>query len=219
MYKEIDLDNWARKDLFLFFHQFDDPTWDIMADVDITSFYASVLRKQQSFFLSFLYVATKACNSIDALRQRINDEGKVIEFDLIHPGSTILYDNETFGFGYFQYQDDMRAFLKDAARDFEMQKSKKDLDPRDEDLARYYFSPIPWISFSAFRHPFLKKANHSIPRIVFGKHYERDGRRYLPVGITLHHGLADGFHAGLFFTRLQELVDRTEEYFSVPDQL
>jgi chloramphenicol O-acetyltransferase type A len=50
--------------------------------------------------------------------------------------------------------------------------------------------------------------------IVFGKHYERDGERYLPVGLTLHHGLADGYHAGLFFTRLQDMLDKPDAFIN-----
>jgi chloramphenicol O-acetyltransferase type A len=48
--------------------------------------------------------------------------------------------------------------------------------------------------------------------IVFGKYYERDGELFLPVGLTLHHGLADGLHAGKFFSTLQDLLDRPEDY-------
>lgn len=207
MYKSIDVQSWERNALFTFFQTFENPTWDISADLDITRFYQITKKNESSFFLSFLYIATKVGNSIDAFRQRILDDGSVIEFDVIHPGSTVLYDNQTFGFGYFNYQDDFRLFLEHALVEFENQKDRKNMDPKDEDLGRFYFSPIPWISFTSFRHPFRKDANHSIPLIVFGKHYERDGLRLMPVGLTLHHGLADGYHAGLFFNRLQEALN------------
>jgi chloramphenicol O-acetyltransferase type A len=97
----IDLATWERKELFLFFRDFDNPTWDISADVRITRFYELIKKAEQSFFLSFLYVASKTCNQIPALRQRIIDHEHVVEYDLVHPGSTILYENGTFGFGYF----------------------------------------------------------------------------------------------------------------------
>ena len=201
------MDNWERRELFTFFQKYDDPTWDILADVEIGEFYKIIKEANASFFLSFLYIATKVCNQIDALRQRILPSGEVIEYNVIHPGSTILYDNRTFGFGYFRYDEDFKIFLTEGLKEFENQKGKKDLDPKDADLARIYFSPIPWISFTGFRHPFLKPANHSIPKIVFGKHLEKNGSRFMPVGLTLHHGLADGFHAGLFYSLLQEALN------------
>jgi chloramphenicol O-acetyltransferase type A len=212
MYDLIYIDNWKRKDLYHFFEGYDNPTWDLMCDVRVTSFYKAVKANDYSFFLSFLYVGSLACNCIDELKCRIDQEGKIRQYHMIHPGSTILYENETYGYGYFDFHQDFDAFMEQAKSDFERQKNNKGVDTRDDDLARIYFSPIPWVSFSGFRHPYRKTGNASIPMIVFGKYYERDGERYLPVGLTLHHGLADGFHAGRFFTLLQELLDHPEDY-------
>jgi chloramphenicol O-acetyltransferase type A len=154
------------------------------------------------------------CNGIDELRCRIDGEGNVRQYHTIHPGSTILYEDGTYGFGYFDFQSDFNTFIESAGIEFEKQKQRKGVDPKDDDLAKIYFSPIPWVSFSGFRHPFRKGGNVSVPMIVFGKHYERDGERYMPVGITLHHGLADGYHAGRFFTLLQEHLDNPGTYIS-----
>jgi chloramphenicol O-acetyltransferase type A len=216
MYKTIDIESWPRKELFLFFKKYDNPTWDIAADVRINYFYEAVKDLDTSFFLSFLFVASRVCNDIAALKQRIDSDGNILEYETVHPGSTILYDNGTFGFGYFQFEKKYELFLSEAAMVFEEQKIKKDLDPKEEDLARIHFSPIPWISFSVFRHPFNATANHSIPKIVFGKPIEKNTDRMMPVGITLHHGLADGYHTGLFFNQLQNELDDPWRYMNIP---
>ena len=212
MYEIIDIDQWKRKDLFRFFAHYDNPTWDLMSEVRITRFYQATRAGHYSFFLSFLYAGTLACNRIEELRYRIDKEGKVRRYQVVHPGSTILYDNETYGYGYFEFHLSFETFYKQASDDFAIQKTHQGVDPREDDLARIYFSPIPWVSFTGFRHPFRQSGNTSIPMIVFGKHYEREGERYLPVGLTLHHGLADGFHAGRFFTMLQDILDQPEDY-------
>jgi chloramphenicol O-acetyltransferase type A len=212
MYDIIDIEQWKRKDLFILFKSYDNPTWDLICDVNITHFYKAIKEIDTPFFLSFLYAASSVCNSIDELRCRIDAEGQVRQYHVVHPGSTILYENETYGFGYFDFHPDFRSFITAAKGELEIQKSKQDVDPKDDDLARIYFSPIPWVSFSGFRHPFRKGGNISIPMIVFGKHFEKDGERFLPVGLTLHHGLADGYHAGLFFNKLQEKLDHPESY-------
>jgi chloramphenicol O-acetyltransferase type A len=212
MYDIIDIDQWKRKDLFRFFEDFDNPTWDLMCDVRITPFYHAVKTKDYSFFLSFIYAGSLACNAIDELRCRIDQEGNVRQYHLIHPGSTILYDNETYGYGYFDFHQDFKKFMTQAKIDFERQKKNQGVDPKEDDLARIYFSPIPWVYFTGFRHPYRKGGNASIPMVVFGKYYERDGELYLPVGLTLHHGLADGFHAGKFFSTLQDILDQPADY-------
>ena len=216
MYKTIDIESWPRKDLFLFFNKYDNPTWDIAADVRINHFYQAVKDLNTSFFLSFLFVASKVCNDIPAIKQRIDKDGNVREYETVHPGSTVLYDNGTFGFGYFDFEKNYASFLSKATIAFEEQKIKRDLDAKEEDLARLHFSPIPWISFTGFRHPFNAIANHSIPKIVFGKHLLKSKDRMLPVGITLHHGLADGFHTGLFFNQLQSELDDPWSYMNIP---
>jgi chloramphenicol O-acetyltransferase type A len=199
MYDIIDLSNWKRKDLFNFFSSFDNPTWDLICEMRITAFHSAVKEADTSFFLSVLYAGTAVCNSIEEMGCRIDDQGQVRRYKTVHPGSTLLYDTETYGYGYFTYMRDYRQFIRDAEIELELQKQRRNVDTRDEDLGRVYFSPIPWVSFSGFRHPFRKAGNLSIPMIVFGKHFERDGERYMAIGLTLHHGLADGYHAGLFF--------------------
>ena len=212
MYDLINIDTWKRKDLFRFFEHYDNPTWDLFCDVRITNFYGAVKATDTSFFLSFLFVGSRVVNGIDELRCRIDEDGNVRRYHVVHPGSTILYDDETYGYGYFDYKTSYNEFITQAKIEFDRQKANRGVDPKDDDLARIYFSPIPWVSFSGFRHPFRRAGNVSIPMIVFGKHFERDRERYLPVGLTLHHGLADGFHAGLFFNKLQEELDHPESY-------
>jgi chloramphenicol O-acetyltransferase type A len=212
MYDIIDIDQWKRKELFLFFKDYDNPTWDLLCDIRITSFYSAVKANEYSFFLAFLYAGSLACNSIEELRCRIDGEGQIRRYQTVHPGSTILYDNGTYGYGYFNFTSDFKRFMAEAREEFDRQKVRKGVDPKDDDMARIYFSPIPWVSFSGFRHPFRRAGNISIPMIVFGKHYEKEGERYLPVGLTLHHGLADGYHAGQFFTLLQQLMDHPDQY-------
>ena len=212
MYDLINIDTWKRKDLFRFFEHYDNPTWDLFCDVRITSFYNAVKSKEASFFLSFLYVGSRVCNAIEELQCRIDEQGNVRRYHIVHPSSTILYDDETYGYGYFDYKIGHKEFIIGAKKEFDRQKANRGVEPKDDDLARIYFSPIPWVSFSGFRHPFRRSGNISVPMIVFGKHYERDGERFLPVGLTLHHGLADGFHAGLFFNKLQEELDHPERY-------
>lgn len=210
MYDVIDIEHWKRRGLYTMFTTYDNPTWDLMAEVRITSFYQAVKAGGHSFFLSFLYAVTAAGNSIEELRCRIDAQGRVIRYHVIHPGSTILYDDGTYGFGYFDFHPDYQQFVQESQPAFQRQKESKGLDPKDDDLARFYFSPIPWVSFSGFRHPFRRGANMSVPMIVFGKHELRGTERYMPVGITLHHGLADGYHAGLFFEALREKMDHPD---------
>ena len=45
------------------------------------------------------------------------------------------------------------------------------------------------------------------PIITFGKYVEEEGRRKLSAALTISHASADGYHASMFFERLQEVLD------------
>lgn len=213
-YDIVDVGHWKRKALFRFYETFDNPTWDLLADVRITRFYHAVKETGHPFFLSFLYTATRACHEVEELRLRIAENGEVRRYHMVHPGSTVLREDGTFGFAYFAYTPIFSDYIREARQILEITKAQDAFEPRDEDLARIYFSPIPWVSFRGFRHPFRQGPKNSIPMIVFGKHEVRDGERTIPVGITLHHGLADGFHAGQFFARLQVMMDDPGQFLN-----
>lgn len=39
-----------------------------------------------------------------------------------------------------------------------------------------------------------------------GKYFERDKKRFLPLAIQVHHAVCDGYHIGLFASKLQEYI-------------
>ena len=132
MYEVIDPNQWKRKSLYAFFKTYDNPTWDLISEVRITHFYNSIKEKGNPFFLSFLYAATAVGNTIEEMRCRISPEGEVRKYDRIHPGSTVLYENGTYGYGYFEFNPDYQSFLDSASTELEKQKSRQDVDPKDE---------------------------------------------------------------------------------------
>jgi chloramphenicol O-acetyltransferase type A len=72
-----------------------------------------------------------------------------------------------------------------------------------------YTTVIPWVSFTSLRHPVGQSAGSGIPLIAFGKFYEQAARKFMPVSLDVNHALMDGYHAGMFFEKL-------EAYFTQP---
>ena len=77
------------------------------------------------------------------------------------------------------------------------------LDPRPDRTNLMYGTTIPWISFTSFTHP-KKGGGHSIPRTVFGKIFQREGKYYLPFQLEVDHALMDGLHIARYFELLQQ---------------
>jgi chloramphenicol O-acetyltransferase type A len=207
---EIDIESWERRDTYRFFKDYDDPFFGITAPVDVTRLYGYCKEKGESFFLHTLYVLTRAVNEIPAFRLRIFED-RVLEYKVVHGGTTALRPDNTFTFCYFDYLTSREAFIRAARKEIDDQLAGRTFDPRDHELDRIHFSVIPWVAFSHFKNPKKAGSGDSIPKIVFGKYFEAGDRIQMPLAVEVHHALADGYHVGLYFEKVQELLDQMEK--------
>lgn len=152
------------------------------------------------------YASLRSANAVEPFRYRIRDQ-RVFVHEVIHGGSTVMRDNETFGFSYFSFQESFAAFAAEGRREMERVKGTTRLDPRTDDDDLIHYSVIPWISFTSFAHARRWNTDDTVPKLVFGKYFERDGRVRLPVSIEVHHALMDGLHVGRFVDGFQALLD------------
>ena len=135
-------------------------------------------------------------------------EGDLVKvWDVIHPGSTLLYKDNTFGYAYFEYVEKKSIFLSKGKKVIDNQIRKKIFATHPGNSGYIYFSIIPWVSFTQFKHAQSKKADLSIPRVVFGKFYRRGDKVFMPVSVEVHHALVDGFHVGKYFQKLEKYTD------------
>ena len=205
-YHEIDTSKWNRKDHFGFFKNFDIPFFNITANVDVTKLVKHSKKEGYSFFLSSLYYSMKAAHMVEPFRYRILD-GKVVCYDKINPGTTAINQEHVFKYTYLDYQEDMMAFISQSKIDLAEQIKQPGLLP-NSGLDVIFYSSIPWISFTSFQHArrFLK--DDSIPRIVFGKYFEENGKYKMPLSVEVSHAMMDGYHVGQYFETYQKLLDK-----------
>ncbi len=204
MPKYLDLENWNRKELFYFFKDYDNPFYNICTDLDVTKLYRYVKDHKISFFQTSLYLSLKAANNIEEFHYRIKDD-KVIVYETIHSGSTILNKDDSFSFCYFDYYPDFKQFAKNVLRILEEnERNRGALSARENQDDLIHYSMIPWISFTSFSHARKFNVEDSIPKIVFGKYYKANNSLKMPVSVEVHHSLIDGLHVGKFFDLFQQ---------------
>lgn len=206
--KVIDLKNWERKNQFEFFKDYEDPFFNITATIDVTNLYAFCKKQNSSFFLAGLYVANQAMNQIPAFKLRFKN-GDVVEFDNIHIDSTVLNDDETFSFCHFETAPTILEFIKNSSKVIEDHRNGIVDDSHVYDLDVAHSTTIPWVSITGFKH--ARNGNEKeigIPKIVFGKYYEENGRKIMPFSVEVHHALMDGVHVGLLFEKMQGFIDQ-----------
>jgi chloramphenicol O-acetyltransferase type A len=207
MFTELDIDTWPRKATYEFFKEYDDPFFNFAANVDITRLYAFAKENGLSISLSSLFYVMTAANEIREFRIRLLD-GTLVEFDRIHATQTILNDDETFSFAYFEMQPDIFEFNKTGRVALEKYKRMRTFDVESDRVDLIYFSVIPWVSFTSFKHATRLDSTQTVPRIVFGKIFDDGGSKKIPLSVEANHTIMDGLHVGKLFNRFQELVHK-----------
>ncbi|MDX1740791.1 MAG: CatA-like O-acetyltransferase, partial [Rhodothermales bacterium] len=161
-------------------------------------------------FLASLYLSLLVANELESFRLRVRGE-RVLVHDKVHAGSTILMNDETFGFVYLNLIEDFRAFQEQARNEIEACRgSDNALNPRDDRDDLIHYSVVPWISFSSFSHARRWNREDSTPKIVFGKFKPEGDRLLMPVSVEVHHALMDGIHVGEFFARFETHLHKPE---------
>lgn len=206
MFREIEIENWKRKSTFEFFLNFENPFFNLTAPVDASNLYKFCKKHNLSFSLASLFCSIQAANEIPEFRLRLVD-GKLIEFDKIHATQTILNEDETFSFCYFELTDDVFEFDENGKKSIEKYKRLKTFDVEAERVDLIFYSVIPWISFTSFKNATRLDFSQTVPRIASGKFYEENGKIKLPHSVEVHHSMMDGVHVGKYFNSLQEKFD------------
>jgi chloramphenicol O-acetyltransferase type A len=206
MFSKLDIEKWDRKSTFEFFREYEDPFFNITANLDVSRLYGFCKEKDLAFSLTALYYSLVAANEIREFRIRLVKD-KLVEFDRIHATQTILNDDETFSFAYFEMKDEVFEFNRAGKAAVEKYKRLKSFDVESNRADLIYYSVIPWISFTSFKHASRHDNRQTVPRMVFGKLFDDDARKLMPLSVEVNHSIIDGFHVGKFFNRFQEIIN------------
>lgn len=200
MKKIKDIETWNRKEHYEFFSAMDDPFFGISTNVECSDAYNYVKEENKSFFLHYMHRAICVVNAMEEFRLRI-EGGKVVEYDTIHVGTTLFREDKTFAFSLMPFSHDYNTFIEGAQSEMEEVKNSTGLRTHVDGGRRdqIHFTTVPWVSFTGVSHARKLSYADSVPKIAFGKLFERDGQRFLPVSVHAHHGLMDGYHASKFF--------------------
>lgn len=201
----IDQASWNRREHFAFFSGFEEPFFGIVADVDAAPALARAKALGLSFFQVYLHAALTAVNRVENLRCRI-ENGQVYQYDQINASPTLGRPDHTFGFGFVPYHPNLHKFGVGLAAEAEAvrQSTGLRLGPETARLDVIHFSAMPWVPFTGLTHARSFSHPDSVPKISVGQLRPDGNRQLMPVAVNVHHGLADGYHVGLFLEAFQQ---------------
>ena len=203
--RRINQETWPRQEHFALFSTYDYPHFSMCANIDLTAFHPFVRRRNISFTVAIVYVLARAANAVPEFRYRIR-QGEVVEHEVVHPATTILAHDDTFGFCFFDYTEDFTVFATTAEDNIVNVTERPTLAGglgRDDWL---YMTAIPWVSFTSFMHPLHLSPVDSIPRFAWGKFFEDGKVVKMPLSVQGHHAVMDGLHMGRLYERVQDYL-------------
>ena len=198
----IDLETWERREFYGHFINEVVCTYSAVVNIDITNL------KGQKLYPAMIWLLTKTVNDMPEFRTVLTSDGPGV-YDDMHPMYTVFNKEKKNFSGIWSYfSEDYEEFLKSYEADAGEYSKSTRYAPKDGTPANSFnISMVPWLEFTGFNINVFDEGKFLLPIFTMGKFFERDGRRFLPLAIQVHHAVCDGYHMGAFVKRLQEYVD------------
>ena len=205
MDKEIDINTWNRRKLYEHFSRMKQPHYVVAANIDVTKLLVYKRRKQLSYYLSLIYLATKCLNGIDNFRLRIVN-GRVTSYDKIHANFTHKRaDEDLFRYYTAPFEGSIEDFVEKTTLGISRQTTLFGGLEACPNVA--YFSCAPTLDATCISNPGMEDPDDAIPRINWGRYVDHDGQWLQNISFTANHRFIDGYHIGLFFASLQASIN------------
>ena len=176
--KIIDLATWNRKEHFEHFSAFDDPFFGVTVHVDCTRSYEEAKAKGVSFSLLLLHRIITAASKVEEFRYRIEGDA-------------------------FEYDPDELTFIRKAKAEMERLQGTTGLNKGGTFHPNaIHYSDVTWRAFTDMKQPTNMRSGDSVPKISTGKYFREGEKLMLPISVTCHHGLMDGYHVAKFIETL-----------------
>lgn len=211
----IDFDNWDRKQYFYYFTKMLPTGYSISIEADITNTYEMIKKQNRKFFPAYLYLASKLIAEQNEFRIAYLD-GKLGYYEVLHPSYACFHqDDKTMSSMWTEYDSDFDTFYNNYMIDQNNYAdnhgilAKPDMPPQNN----FMIGMLPWIKFTSYTPvPYTSGSSYYFPVIEAGKFIDRDGRKWMPLSITVHHAVADGYHVGSFLKNFQSGMADPEKW-------
>ncbi len=212
--KVLNIEKWKRKDKFDFFVKMANPIVSVTVKVNVDNCYTAAKRDNQSFFILYSWAIIKAVNDIEELRVRAvrrDEDIEIISYDKVDLVTPIAVGNEDdFVEVTIPYNADFKEFYASAKQIIALaSSSNKTMTEHNADSTCAVVSAMPFLDFTSVTTTVSELGGlNQIPLIAVGAMCESDGVKSMPIAISFHHGLVDGYHFGQFYKYVQQNLDR-----------
>jgi chloramphenicol O-acetyltransferase type A len=211
----LDLERWHRRSAYDFFRGFDIPSFNICARLDVALLKQAVQDlRLGSLSLAYHFIAIRLANEIAPFRYRLEGE-RVRVHAAVHGSTTVLREDESFGFATLEHARDFASFVGQGAGAIATaRRADAPFEPTKYETATLHMTTLPWVHFSSYSNARQWGPHDSIPKISFGRIDADGARRWMPLSVEVHHALMDGLHVGQYFERFEAALLAPQEWLS-----
>lgn len=209
MRQVIDIDTWKRKEEYLFFRTFFNPMVAVTVEVDCSRAYERAKKQKISFALYYLHAALVAANRIEEFRYRQEGE-EVVLYDRIDLFTPVLTADGSYRSVLLPAEEKWEIFQEKASPLVEAAKRGEGQAHSEKEHGRniLLISVNPWYRFTSVQLSIPSEPHTNIPIFTFGKVVLEQGKRMMPVSLSVNHGFVSGYQIGCFLREFQKLLDR-----------
>lgn len=211
-YKEIDIENWNRRTTYEWFRSFSNPCYGVTVDMDVTELVAFAKETGRSFFGCMAWIVTDGMNEVEELRMRLLD-GRPIVYDRTHPAYTVMTDAGMFVNCRHPMGGSLAEFCAISRRTIDALKHDTKTAPEDSYNPEncwdeIYLTSVPWLRLDGLCHPIPDDpSSQSVPRVLFDRWREENGRKKVHLNLTVSHVFVDGYPLCRAFAGIQTKLD------------
>lgn len=208
----IDIENWKRKEEYLFFRAFQSPLVGITTEVDCTIAFKRAKAAGMPVSRYYMHAALVAANRVEEFRYR-EENGQVVLYDKVDLFTPILTAAENYRSVAIPYHENLNDFLAAAEPLIENAKRGEGCAHSENEHSPdlILISVNPWYRFTGIQLSDPAQPHESFPIFTFGKLTTNGDRLMMPVSLRVSHGFVDGFHIGRFLDEFQRMLDRESE--------
>ncbi len=203
----LDLSKWQRRAAFEHFRGFDIPWFNICTRVDVSRLKQAVKDSGVgSIWLAYHFIAIRLANDIEPFRYRLEGD-RVRVHDNVHGSTTVLRDDESFGFATLEHQRDFARFSAQGSAAIATARQRgSPFEPDKHENATIHMTTLPWTHFSSYSNARRRGPHDSIPKIAFGRIAANGDCLWMPLSVEVHHALMDGLHVGRFIEGFEAVL-------------
>jgi len=201
----IDRNTWSRTPHFYYFTKMLPTGYSLTVEVDISNAYHTVKKAGKKFFPAYLYLASRLISRQQEFRIA-EQNGQLGYYEVLHPSYACFHeDDKTMSSLWTEYDSDFKTFYGNYMEDQRQYAGNHGIVAKtDLPENNYMVGMLPWTQFTSYTPVPYGSGSNYFPVLQAGRIFDKGDRKMMPLSITVHHAVADGYHVGLFLQRFQE---------------